>query len=182
MEKNLTEGSVIKNLLVFSLPYLLSSFLQTLYGLADLFITGQFNGADVISAVSIGSQVMHMITVMLLGLAMGTTVLISRSVGSGDKEKSCKVIGNTIVVFVILALILTVLLLAFCPLIIRAVFTPAQAVEETGRYLRICFAGIPFILAYRLILSSVVSPIFLDGTFITLKIDNSSSKWLTNLK
>ncbi len=153
MEKNLTEGSVIKNLLVFSLPYLLSSFLQTLYGLADLFITGQFNGADVISAVSIGSQVMHMITVMLLGLAMGTTVLISRSVGSGDKEKSCKVIGNTIVIFAILALVLTVLLLAFCPLIIRAVFTPAQAVEETGRYLRICFAGIPFILAYNLIAS-----------------------------
>ena len=57
MQKNLTEGSILKNIVVFSLPYLLSYFLQTLYGMADLFLAGQFNGADVISAVSIGSQV-----------------------------------------------------------------------------------------------------------------------------
>ena len=71
MEKDLTEGSVQKNLLVFSVPYLISCFLQTFYGLADLFITGQFNGAAPITAVSVGSQVMHMLTVMIVGLAMG---------------------------------------------------------------------------------------------------------------
>lgn len=71
MEKNLTIGSVRKNITSFSLPYLLSYFLQTLYGMADLFITGQFNATDSITAVSIGSQVMHMLTVMIVGLAMG---------------------------------------------------------------------------------------------------------------
>lgn len=71
MEKNLTIGSVRKNIISFSLPYLLSYFLQTLYGMADLFITGQFNATDSITAVSIGSQVMHMLTVMIVGLAMG---------------------------------------------------------------------------------------------------------------
>lgn len=76
MEKNLTQGSIFKNIIRFSLPFLLSYFLQTLYGMADLFIAGQFNGADVISAVSIGSQIMHMVTVMIVGLAMGGTVLI----------------------------------------------------------------------------------------------------------
>ena len=73
MEKNLTSGSVAKNILYFSLPYLLSYFLQTLYGMADLYIIGQFNGVAHITAVSIGSQVMHMLTVMVVGLAMGTT-------------------------------------------------------------------------------------------------------------
>ena len=71
MEKDLTSGSVLKNILFFSLPYMLSFFLQTLYGMADLFIIGQFNATDSITAVSIGSQVMHMITVMIVGLAIG---------------------------------------------------------------------------------------------------------------
>ena len=74
MERNLTEGSVFKNIIYFSLPYLLSYFLQTLYGMADLFIIGQFEGVASTTAVSIGSQVMHMLTVMIVGLAMGATV------------------------------------------------------------------------------------------------------------
>ena len=74
MEKNLTSGSVLKNIIYFSLPYRLSYFLQTLYGMADLFIIGQFEGVASTTAVSIGSQVMHMITVMIVGLAMGATV------------------------------------------------------------------------------------------------------------
>ena len=63
MEKNLTSGSVLKTVIYFSLPYLLSYFLQTLYGMADLFIIGQFGGVDGTTAVSVGSQVMHMLTV-----------------------------------------------------------------------------------------------------------------------
>ena len=69
MEKNLTTGSVFKNVIFFSLPYLLSYFLQTLYGMADLFIIGQFEGVASTTAVSIGSQVMHILTVMIVGLA-----------------------------------------------------------------------------------------------------------------
>lgn len=81
MEKNLTSGSVFKTIVFFALPYLLSYFLQTLYGMADLFIIGQFGGVDGITAVSNGSQVMHMLTVILVGLAMGTTVMVGRAIG-----------------------------------------------------------------------------------------------------
>ena len=93
MEKDLTSGSVLKNIFTFSLPYLLSYFLQTLYGMADLFIIGRFEGVASTTAVSIGSQVMHMLTVMLVGVAMGTTVCIGRSVGAGDKKQAAKIIG-----------------------------------------------------------------------------------------
>ena len=86
MEKNLTTGSVFKNVIWFSLPYLLSYFLQTLYGMADLFIIGQFEGVASTTAVSIGSQVMHMLTVMIVGLAMGTTVSIGQAIGAGDRR------------------------------------------------------------------------------------------------
>ena len=87
MEKNLTNGSVFGNLVVFSLPYLLSYFLQTLYGMADLFIIGQFEGVASTTAVSVGSQVMHMLTVMIVGLAMGTTVSIGQAVGGKNKKQ-----------------------------------------------------------------------------------------------
>ena len=88
MEKNLTTGSVFKNIVFFSLPYLLSYFLQTLYGMADLFIIGQFEGKASTTAVAVGSQVMHMLTVMIVGLAMGTTVSIGQAVGCGRHRLS----------------------------------------------------------------------------------------------
>lgn len=90
MEKNLTTGSVFKNIILFSRPYLLSYFLQTLYGMADLFIIGQFEGVASTTAVSIGSQVMHLLTVMIVGLAMGTTVSIGQAIGAGDRRQAAK--------------------------------------------------------------------------------------------
>ena len=96
MERNLTTGNVGKNILIFSLPYLLSYFLQTLYGMADLFIIGQFDGVASTTAVSIGSQVMHMLTVMLIGLAMGTTVSIARAVGGRNHKQVSENVGNTV--------------------------------------------------------------------------------------
>lgn len=153
MPRNLTHGGVFKTIVVFSLPYLLSYFLQTLYGMADLFIAGQYNGADVISAVSIGSQIMHMLTVILVGLAMGTTVLISRAVGSGEHKKACRAIGNSVVLFLLTATVATAVLLALCPLIVSLMQTPPESVLQTRRYLLICFAGIPFITAYNIFAS-----------------------------
>ncbi|HIT60660.1 MAG TPA: MATE family efflux transporter [Candidatus Fimousia stercorigallinarum] len=153
MQKNLTEGSLVKNLIAFSLPYLLSCFLQTFYGLADLFIAGQFNGASTISAVSIGSQVMHMLTVIIAGLAMGTTISISQSVGAGNHKRVAKSIGNTVIIFCVFALIATVGLLLAVDGVIGILSTPPEAVHETRQYLMVCFAGIPFITAYNVISS-----------------------------
>ena len=96
MERNLTEGSVFKNIIYFSLPYLLSYFLQTLYGMADLFIIGQFEGVASTTAVSIGSQVMHMLTVMIVGLAMGATINIGQAIGARDKKRAATDTGNRI--------------------------------------------------------------------------------------
>lgn len=153
MERDLTSGSVWKNIVYFSLPYLLSYFLQTLYGLADLFIVGQFDGVASTTAVSIGSQVMHMLTVMIVGLAMGTTVNIGRAVGARDSQKASKVVGNTTVLFVGVSVVLAVVLLVLVQPIVRVMSTPAEAVEGTARYLTICFIGIPFITAYNVIAS-----------------------------
>ncbi len=151
MTKDLTNGSVLKNLIYFSLPYLLSCFLQTFYGMADLFIAGQFNGADTITAISTGSQIMHMITVIIVGLAMGTTVMISQAVGGNHKEQIQKVIGNSISLFMFVALAMTGLLLLCIDGIITIMSVPDAAVAQAKTYLTICFTGIPFITAYNII-------------------------------
>lgn len=153
MQRDLTQGSLLKNIAIFSLPFLLSYFLQTLYGMADLFIIGQYNEASSISGVAIGSQVMHMITVMIVGLAMGSVVMIGRYVGSRDQRSIAHTIGNTITLFAIVAAALMLILLVCLHPIVHVMSTPEEAVPETISYLRICFIGIPFIVAYNIIAS-----------------------------
>lgn len=153
MKKDLTTGSVLGNILFFSLPYLLSYFLQTLYGMADLFIIGQFEGVAATTAVSVGSQAMHMITVMIVGLAMGTTVNIGQAVGAGDQKRAAAAIGNSVLLFMTLSAALAGLLLFWVKPIVEVMSTPSEAVKGTEAYLTICFLGIPFITAYNIISS-----------------------------
>ena len=153
MEKNLTNGSVLKSMVYFSLPYLLSYFLQTLYGMADLFIIGQFDGVASTTAVSIGSQVMHMITVMIVGVAMGTTVTIGRAIGANHPKDAARYIGNTVVMFLTGSVVLAVVLVGLVRPVVGLVSTPEEAVQGTVTYLTICFIGIPCITAYNIIAS-----------------------------
>lgn len=153
MERNLTSGSVLQKIISFSLPYLLAYFLQTLYGMADLYITGQFCKTDLITAVSIGSQVMHMVTVMIVGLAMGTTVMVGRSIGAGERIRAAKSIGNTVTLFLVLSVLLAAVLYVSAEGIVTIISTPKAAVHGTLSYLKICFLGIPFITAYNIISS-----------------------------
>ena len=151
--RNLTNGSILGNIVSFSLPYLLSYFLQTLYGLADLFVVGQYCEVSSTTAVSVGSQVMHMLTVIVIGLAMGTTVNTAQSVGANDEQRIRKVVGNTITLFLVFSLVLATGLIGWVDGIVSLMSTPVEAVVETTSYLTICFVGIPFIVAYNIIAS-----------------------------
>lgn len=176
MQKDLTKGSVFRVLIRFSLPYLLSCFLQTFYGLADLFITGQFNGADAISAVSIGSQVMHMLTVIIVGLAMGSTVTISHFVGEKNLKKAGRAVGNTVTLFLIFAAALTAGLLVGVNGILKWICVPTEAYSQAKMYLIICFAGVPFITAYNIIscifrgMGDSKSPLYFVATACVLNV------------
>lgn len=147
------EGSLLRQICVFCLPYLCSCFLQTLYGMADLFIIGQFEGPGSITAVSIGSQVMHMVTVMIVGLAMGTTVHIGHSIGANRRDLAARFTGNTLSLFLGGSLVLAALLVGLVDNVVGWMATPPEAVAGTRDYLTICYAGIPFITAYNIISS-----------------------------
>ena len=151
--KDLTQGSVLKNMVGFSLPYLLSYFMQLLYGLADLFVIGLYDGVASTTAVSIGSQFMHFLTVMIVGLAMGSTVTLARAVGAKNEGGASKTIGSSVSLFIAVSVVTATVLLLIARPIVSVMSTPAEATDGTADYLRICFIGIPFITAYNVIAS-----------------------------
>ena len=152
-QTDLTQGSILGNISRFSLPYMLSYFLQILYGLADMFVIGQYCGVESTTAVANGAQIMHMFTVIIIGLAMGTTVRLARAIGAKDQKEASKTSGNTFSLFAITAIATTAILLLANKSIVNLIDTPTEAVKGTIDYLRICFIGIPFIVAYNIIAS-----------------------------
>ncbi len=152
-QNDLTQGSIAGNIFSFALPYMFAYFLQILYGLADLFVIGQYCGVDSTTAVSNGAQVMYFVTVVVIGLAMGTTVRTALAVGAKNKRMTARVVGNSATLFLLLSIVLAAGLLLFTSDIVRLLKTPAESIAGTEHYLFVCFAGVPFIVAYNLIAS-----------------------------
>lgn len=148
-ENALTQGKISTTLLQFALPFLLSSFLQALYGAADLFVVGRFSGAEAVSAVAIGSQVMQTITGIILGISMGGTVLIGRCVGAGREKDAAKAVGTLTLLFAGAAMVLTPAMLFGTGSLVALMETPAEAVEFARQYVTVCACGIPFIIGYN---------------------------------
>lgn len=153
MRHNLTEGPILTGIARFALPYMLAYFLQVLYGLADLYVIGLYCNADATAAVANGVQVMYMFTVIMIALSMGSTVGIAKAVGARDSDTLLRTVGNTLTLFISLAIVCALVMLGLRDTIISAIDTPAGAVEGTTDYLTICFIGIPFIVTYNVIAS-----------------------------
>ena len=145
----MTKDNILKTLIRFSVPYLLACFLQTFYGLADLFLAGRYCGKVAITAISVGSQIMHMVTVVIVGLGMGTTVMVARRLGAGAGAGVKKAIGNSFLLFLLLAAVLTALLAGNTTGICTIMSVPEEAMSEAVVYLFLCFLGVPFIFGYN---------------------------------
>lgn len=151
-EKNdFTQGSILKKLAAFMLPILGALVLQAAYGAVDLLVVGRFGSTIGLSAVSTGSQVLNLVTFVVTQLAMGVTVLIARYLGEKKPELIGSVIGGAAVVFTLLSAVLFVVMVGFARSISVLMQAPAEAVALTASYVRICGAGIFFIVAYNLL-------------------------------
>ncbi|MGM9605128.1 MAG: MATE family efflux transporter [Faecousia sp.] len=149
--QNFTEGKIFTPLIRFAGPVLLALLLQTMYGAVDLLVVGQFGTSADVSAVSTGSMVMHTVTVVITGLAMGLTVLVGRKIGEGLREEAGKIIGSGICLFGALAVIVSVLMVFAAPAMAKLMQAPAEALDRTITYITICSAGAVFIVAYNLV-------------------------------
>ena len=146
-----TQGSILKKLLRFMVPILGALILQAAYGAVDLLVVGRFGSTSGLSGVSTGSQVLNLVTFVVTQLAMGITVLIARYLGEKKEEQIGSIIGGGTVVFTVISLVLFVVMVGFARPIAVLMQAPEEAVELTAAYIRICGAGIFFIVAYNVL-------------------------------
>lgn len=151
-ERNrLTEGPIFTGVLWFTLPFLFSNLLQTLYGTVDTLVIGRFGSSSGVSAVACGSQLLSMFTFLAIGLSAGGTVLVGQCIGSRDHGRGVKIIGNLIIDFAAISLFLTVIALLFSEVFLSWLNVPEEAMAEAVTYMRICSFGIPLIIGYNIV-------------------------------
>ena len=146
-----TQGNILKKLVLFMMPVLGALVLQAAYGAVDLLVVGRFGSTSGLSAVSTGSQVLNLVTFVVIQFAMGITVLIARYLGEKRTEQIGSVIGGGAVVFAMMSLGLFIVMVCFAHPISVIMQAPAEAVDLTSSYIRICGSGIFFIVAYNLL-------------------------------
>ena len=150
-KSDFTQGSILQKLGLFMLPVLGALVLQAAYGAVDLLVVGHFGSTSGLSAVSTGSQVLNLVTFVVTQFAMGVTVLIARYLGEKKPQYIGQVIGGAAVVFTLVSAVLFVVMVGFARSISVLMQAPAEAVDLTASYVRICGSGIFFIVAYNLL-------------------------------
>jgi putative MATE family efflux protein len=149
VEKKLTEGNVVKQLILFSLPFMLSNLIQTLYNVADMLIVGNYMGSVGISGVNIGGQVTFIMTSIIIGLTAGGTVVIAQYLGSEDRKGMNESITTLLTFLLAAAIFFTVVLILLSDVILRIIQTPAESYKQARDYLNITLTGTIFIFGYN---------------------------------
>lgn len=142
--QNFTKGNILTSLVRFALPVLAALFLQTMYGAVDMLVVGQFATAADVSAVSTGSWLMQLITSFVVGIAMGTTVLLGRRLGEGKPEEAGKIIGASIVLFTIIGVVITFFMELCAVPVAQIMRTPIEAFDSNGPVCPYLFGRIGF--------------------------------------
>ena len=152
-ENSLTKGPTLKTLLVFVVPFLIANVLQSLYGAIDLWVVGQYSEASSVAAVSTGTQVTQIITSLMTGLTLGSTILVGQYIGSKQSEQLKAAISTSLVLFFIVSCFITALMLLFEKELLALLNTPDSSFHETMQYITICSLGNIFICEYNAISS-----------------------------
>lgn len=151
ISKDFTQGKIPKQLLLFTLPFMASNALQVLYSTIDMMIVGKFVGTAGLSAVAQSSQIVNFAAMVCLGVSNAGQVLVSQAIGSGKKEKMNHIIGTLFSILVILALVFSVIILAFKTGILNLMNVPTESYKMATEYLIICGCGLVFTAGYNMV-------------------------------
>lgn len=146
-----TQGNILKKLIRFMIPILGALVLQAAYGAVDLLVVGRFGSTAGLSAVSTGSQILNLVTFVITQLAMGITVLIARYIGEKSTNQIGQLLGGATVIFSMIAVVLFVVMVFFSNSLAILMQAPIEAISLTSFYVKICGAGIFFIITYNVL-------------------------------
>ena len=151
MVTDLTQGNVAKQLLVFAFPLFLSNALQAVYNMVDMIIVGRFIGGVGMSAVSIGGDVLHLLTFLAMGFSSAGQVLIARNVGAGRMDEVKGIIGNLFSFLLGASVLISVICFLFRVPILNALNTPLESYSYAMDYMVTCIVGLVFIYGYNIV-------------------------------
>ena len=151
MVRDLTSGSVPAQLFTFAAPLFVANALQAVYNLVDMVVVGQLIGGAGMSAVSIGGDVLHLLTFVAMGFSAAGQVIIAQTVGAGNRKDVKKLIGTMFTFLLATAAVIAV----FCFLIRKTILgllnTPAESYAFTMDYMVTCIIGLVFIYGYNIV-------------------------------
>ncbi len=146
-KKDLTEGSILKSLLILAIPIILANLLQTAYQLIDTFWVGRL-GADAVAAVSISFPFIFLIVSFGGGLAIAGTILVAQYYGKKDKKAVDHIASQTLMMIVIVSIILAVIGYLLSPFLVSLMGVEESVYSDAVFYLRVSFIGIVFVFTY----------------------------------
>ena len=158
-QRDFTQGPIARGMVAFSMPFLLSNILQALYGAVDMLVVGNYSSPDptisahILSGVNIGSQITHLVAMMVSGLTVSGTVMVGQYIGARKQKDAAETVGTMFSLMGIVGLALTVIMMLLSGPILRLLDTPPEAFEHAQSYLMICLGGTLFIFGYNAISS-----------------------------
>ncbi len=152
---DLTEGSVIKKMVVFALPLVLTYILQAVFGLCDMAIVGHFLGAPGMSAVNIAGLITNVLVAIAGGLSNGGNVYIGQLFGAKKKDEIPKIVGSMMTFMIIVSIVLVAITMIFAKPMLKALDTPSEAFNDAVAYLLWVAAGEIFLFAYNALAASL---------------------------
>jgi len=149
-ELNMSEGSILKNVLLFALPFMLSNVLQLLYNAADLVVVGRFSGHDAMAAVGSTGALVNLLVNVFLGFSLGTSVIVSRKYGAKDAEGLSRSVQTSVLLGLVGGILSMLVGLFFSKPLLVLMDTPEGPVlDGAALYMRIIFLGVPGMLVYN---------------------------------
>lgn len=138
---DMTQGSIMKNVLLFALPICVGNMLQQLYSTVDTLVIGNFCGSVSLAAVGTSSQPVEMLLCIFLGLGAGVSILVSQFIGRGDWESQREIVATAISFLYLCAIPLTVLGQVVGPWVLRIMQVPGDTWDLANAYISIIFLG-----------------------------------------
>lgn len=153
-EKNktldMTEGSIVKKLLLFSIPLILGNLLQQTYNTVDSIIVGNYVGSNALAAVGSSAMLIYLLIGFSQGIAVGAGVIISQAIGAKDHKRINLSVHTAIMIAILLGLFLSVIGFIFTPQLLIWMKTPPEIMSESIEYLRLFSLGLVFSIVYNM--------------------------------
>lgn len=146
---DMLSGSLVKNIILFSIPVMISSVLQLFFNAADLVIVGRFCGSLSVAAVGATSSLTHLLVNFFVGFSVGTGVAVAQAIGAGNRKETALVVHTAIPLAVISGSVITVLGVAFSGPLLGLMGTPEEILPLSAVYMRLYFAGMVFNMVYN---------------------------------